>query len=380
MMRIAFYTDTYLPNRDGVVTSILTFRRGLEEKGHEVCIFASGSSKAKKENEDPDVFFHLSTPFKPYPQYRIALFPFLSQMKLKKMGVEIVHSHGMATMGLAAERAARSLGVPYVGTLHTLIPNATHYVAPGTGRIKAAAESLAWNYLKWYYNKCDAAVAPSQIVRTMMEEHGIRNVRTIPNGIDVKRLNPSVKEGPVRDWWKLRGKKVIMHFGRLVLEKNIKLLIDSALMVLEDEPDARFLIVGTGPAAQHYRELARKKGVDKYFTFTGFIEDKRVPSYYACADAVTVPSKFETQGLVTLEAMACGKAVAGADYLATREIIKDGENGYLFNPDDPDDCAKKLVAALHASRKLKHNARKTAEGYSIGKCTDKLLALYKELM
>jgi len=378
-VKVAFYTDTYLPNRDGVVTSILSFRRGLEEQGHEVCIFASGSSKATKENKDPNVFFYRSTPFRPYPQYRIALFPFLSESRARKLGIEMVHSHGMATMGLAAEMAARGLKVPYVGTLHTLIPNATHYVTPGAGRIKTAAEHLAWNYLKWYYNRCDAAVAPSEVVRDMMEGHGIRNVSVIPNGIDVERLNPRVKEGPVRGWWGLKGRKVVLHLGRLVVEKNIGLLINSALLVLEEEPDARFLIVGTGPAAAYYKELARKKGVDKYFIFTGFVEDSRIPSYYACADAVAVPSKFETQGLVTLEAMACGKPVAGADYLATKEIIKDRANGYLFDPDDAEDCARKVIEALNSPRKIRVNARKTAEKYSVPECTKKLLKLYNGL-
>jgi len=379
-MRIAFYTDTYLPNRDGVVSSIVSMRRELEAEGHEVYIFASGTNKMKKENEDPRVFFHYATPFRPYPQYKIALFPFLSEAKARKLGIEIVHSHGMATMGIAAERAARGLGVPYVGTLHTLIPNATHYVAGGVERIKIAAETLAWSYLKWYYNRCDAPIAPSAVIKEIMEGHGIRDVRVIPNGIDIGKLNPGVKGEQVRETWKLQGRKVIMHLGRLVIEKNIELLINSALFVLESEPDARFLIVGTGPAAEYYKEMARRRGVDKYFIFTGFVEDKLVPEYYACADAVVVPSKFETQGLVTLEAMACGRPVAGADYLATKEIIKDGTNGFLFDPDDPEDCAEKTIVALNSAKKIRVNARKTAEGYSVQTCTKKLLGLYNELV
>jgi 1,2-diacylglycerol 3-alpha-glucosyltransferase len=379
-MRIAFYTDTYLPNRDGVVTAIVNFRKQLEADGHEVFIFASGSRKAKKENTDPHVFFHLAVPFKPYPQYKIALFPFLSTSKAKQLGIDIVHSHGMAAMGLAAERTARALKVPYLGTLHTLIPRATHYIAGGLKPINKVTERIAWAYLKWYYNRCDVAIASSNTIRELMEEHGIRNVRVVPNGIDIERFNPKVDEGPVRDWWGLRGNKVVLYIGRLVLEKNLDVVINSALLVLEKEPDARFLVVGTGPAAAYYRRLAEKKGVLDRFIFTGFVEDRWVPNYYACADAVVMPSKFETQGLVTLEAMACGKPVAGADYLATKEIIRDGVNGFLFNPDDPEECAEKIVEALHSKKKLRANARKTAEGYSIKRCTERLLSLYEELM
>jgi len=379
-MRIAFYTDTYLPNRDGVVTAITSFRRELEANGHDVFIFASGSSKAKKENDDPNVFIYLAAPFKPYPQYGIALFRFLSASKVRQLGVDVVHSHGMATMGLAAERAARSLKVPYVVTLHTLIPRATHYVAGGVKPIKTAAERIAWAYLRWYYNRCDVPTAPSGVIKELMEEHGIRGVRVVPNGIDVEKLNPRVADGPIRDWWNLRGKKVVLHLGRLALEKNLEVVINSALFVLEEEPEARFLVVGTGPAAVYYKNLARKKGVDKYFVFTGFVEDRWIPNYYACADAVVVPSKFETQGLVTLEAMACGKPVAGADYLATKEMVKDGVNGYLFNPDSPEDCAEKILAALNSRRGIRTNARRTAEKYSVKECTKRLLSLYEELV
>ena len=378
-MRIAFYTDTYLPNMDGVVSAIVNFRRELEKRGHEVFVFTSGTAKAKRENKDPNVFYSLSMPFRPYPQYKIALFPFLSERRVKKLDIDIIHSHGMATMGLAADRAAHALKIPYVATLHTLIPHATHYVA-NINALKKFMEGAAWSYLKFYYNRCDTPLAPSVIVKEMMEEHGIRGAKILPNGIDIARLRPGAGEGEVRDWWGLSGKKIVLHFGRLVLEKNIELLINSALMIIEEEPDAHFLIVGTGPAASHYKELAKKKGVSKYFTFTGFVEDRFVPNYYACADVSVVPSKFETQGLVTLEAMACGKPVAGANYLATKEIVRDGYNGYLFDPDDPEDCAEKVLRAMNEKGALAKGARETAGSYSIEKCTDRLLSLYEEMV
>lgn len=378
-MRIAFYTDTYLPNMDGVVSAILNYRRELEKRGHDVYIFSSGTSRMKRENKDEKVFYYDSLPFRPYPDYKIALFPFLSERKVRKLNIDVIHSHGMATMGLAADRAAHALKIPYVATLHTLIPHATHYVS-SIGAVKRFMENAAWGYLKLYYNRCDVPLAPSVVVKEMMEQHGIRGVKILPNGIDTARLRPGLEEGQVREWWNLGAKRIILHFGRLVLEKNVDLLINSALMVVEEEPDAHFLIAGTGPAAAYYKELARKKGVERYFTFTGFVEDRWVPSYYACADIAVVPSKFETQGLVTLEAMACGKPVAGANFLATKEIVRDGYNGYLFDPDEPEDCAEKVIRAMRERDSLARGARETAEAYSIEKCADRLLSLYGELM
>lgn len=378
-MRIAFYTDTYLPNRDGVVTSILNFRKELERRGHEVFIFASGTKKQKMENKDPKVFFYRGIPFKPYPQYKIALFPFLSSRTVRKLDIDIVHSHGIATMGWAAQRAARSLKVPYIATLHTLIPLATHYLVKGE-RTKRVVTTIAWKYLKIYFNNCDAPTAPSRTIKEVMEAHGIKETYVLPNGIDFKKFSRSSDGKEVRRWWGLEDKRVILHLGRLVLEKNLDVLIRAALFILEEEPDTRFLIVGKGPAAHHYMKMTKEMGVDRYFIFTGFVEDRYVPQYYAAADVVIIPSKFETQGLVTLEAMAAGRKVVGANYLATKEIISDGVNGFLFNPDDPEDCAEKVIKALKADKGMTEAARKKASEYSVERCTDRLIRFYEEMM
>ena len=128
-MRIAFFTDTYLPNKDGVVSSIVSTRLALEAMGHEVYIFASGSRKDKKENKDPRVHYFASTAFRPYPDYKIALFPFLASGKLRRYGIDVIHTHGIATMGLASLQASVRNGLPVIGTFHTMLPDATHYLS-----------------------------------------------------------------------------------------------------------------------------------------------------------------------------------------------------------------------------------------------------------
>ena len=377
-MKLAFFTETYLPNKDGVVTSILSSKKELERKGHEVFIFCAGSRKAKRENKDPRAFYYFSAPFAPYPDYRIALFPFFSEKKVKRLGVKLVHSHGMATMGLEALRVSRSLKLPCVGSFHTLIPEATHYVASASA-VKKITKRIAWKYLKWYYNKCDLVITPSRIVKEMLEEHKVKNVQVVPNGVDVKRFHPRLNGSAIRKKYSLGKSPVVLHVGRLVLEKNLDVLIDAALLILEEQPDCRFLIVGSGPAEKHYKEAVKRNGVSHAFTFTGFVPDEVLPSVYAAADVFAFPSKFETQGLVGLEAMACGKPVAGARYLAVKEIVDDGKNGFLFNPDDSEDCAEAILNTLEQRRNLSANARKTAEKYSIPKCTAKLLKAYEQV-
>lgn len=379
-MKIAYYTETYLPNRDGVVTSILTFKKALEDKGHEVYIFAAGDRKAKKENMDKSVFYFTSTPFRPYPMYRIALFPFRSQKKIKELGIDLVHSHGMATMGLAAVGAAKSNKLPLVSTFHTLVTHATHYISKREV-VKGVVEKFTWRYLKWYYRQCNAVVAPSVFIKEMLEEKGLTGIYVIPTGINIEKFNPDNDGSAIRKEWCMEDKKVVLNVGRLVLEKNLDVLIKSSLIVLEDFPDARFVIVGEGPAFSYYKKLVSKTGVDKWFHFVNeTVPSGKVPFVYAAADVFVIPSKFETQGIVVQEAMASGKPVVGADYLALKEIIREGYNGYKFNPDDPEECAEKIIKALENGKAMKENARKSAEGFSIENCANSMVKLYEKMI
>jgi 1,2-diacylglycerol 3-alpha-glucosyltransferase len=110
--------------------------------------------------------------------------------------------------------------------------------------------------------------------------------------------------------------------------------------------------------------------------FTGFVPDEDLPQYYAACDVFTIASKFETQGLVVLEAMASGKPVAGIDYRAIAEIIHDGEDGFLFK-ETPEDWVKTVKRALDATSFLKLNARKRSEQFSIAEETKRLVDIYE---
>jgi 1,2-diacylglycerol 3-alpha-glucosyltransferase len=379
-MKIAYYTETYLPNKDGVVTSILIFKKALEDMGHEVYIFAAGDRKAKRENKDKKVFYYTSTPFRPYPMYRIALFPFTSQRKVKELGIDLIHSHGMATMGLAAVEAAKSNKLPLVSTFHTMVTEATHYIS-NARVVKGMMERFTWRYLQWYYKQCNAVVAPSVMIKEMLEEKGLTGIYVIPTGIDIKKFNPDNDGSSIRKEWCMEKNKIILNVGRLVLEKNLDVLIKSSLIVLEEFSDARFVIVGEGPAFGYYKKLVGKSGVEKWFHFVNeAVPIDKMPLVYAAADVFVIPSKFETQGIVVQEAMASGKPVVGADYLALKEIIREDYNGYKFNPDDAEECAEKIIKALKKGKEMKENARKSAEEFSIENCANRMVKLYEKMV
>ncbi len=377
-MKIAFFTDTYVPNTDGVVVSMLNFKAELEKHGHEVYVFSSGSQKAKNENGDSRVFYYDSATFTPYPQYKIALFPFFSYQKVRELKIDMVHSHGLATMGLAAAQSAKSLSLPSVETFHTLVTEATHYIS-NQEVVKKATGQMIWEYLKWYLPLFDAVTCPSNYVGKMLETHGIKT-EVLPNGIDISRFGANGNGAAFRQEYKIgKERKIVLHLGRVAFEKNLELLVEAAPLVLKEDKDTLFVVCGTGPGLEHYRHLVKKRGVSESFLFTGFVPDALLPSAYSSASAFAFPSKFETQGLVALEAMASGIPVAACRQSAASDFVETGKNGALFD-DTADECASAILKCAEKKAEMSAAARATAEQYSREKCTAGLVKIYERLL
>jgi 1,2-diacylglycerol 3-alpha-glucosyltransferase len=375
-MRVAFFTDTYLPNVDGVVTSICNYRSELEKRGNQVFVF-SAASGGNGLSEDKKVFFYRSVPLPFYPQYKIAVFPFSAYRDVRKSKAELIHSHAIAGMGLAAIASAKQLGLPLLGTFHTMLPEAVRSYAPIGKNI---SERVAWKAISSFYSPFDLVTAPTHVIRTMLEEHGVERTRVLPNGVDCKRFNPGVKS--LRQEFG-NGKKIVLVGGRLSLEKNVDLVVRSAKRVLKEE-DAIFLVHGEGPAKKSVEALVKQLGLQKNFVFSGFVPPQLLPNIYASCDCIVNASVFETQCLAFLEAMACGRVPVGANALAIPEIVKDGKNGFLFEPFDEQECAGKIIQALSLPEKkrkaMKKTARETALKYSVEKTTDALERIYGELL
>ncbi len=362
---------------DGVVRSILQTREQLETLGDEMFIFTCGSKETILSNKDPNVFYYDSIPFTPYPNYRFAINPYPSASIIDSKKVQIIHSHGMGAMGIAALRIARKRRLPLVGSFHTYIQYATHYISNRT-TIKNIAGRVAWKYLRWYYNKCDVIVVPSKTTMNLLSERGFRNIKVVSNGIDLDRFKLIV---PDRSKFGLSDDDAVFLFvGRLVVEKNLDVLIRASRRVLKKIPNAKFVIAGEGPAKHHYEQLVSEQKMNKRFAFLGFVPESDLISLYKCADVFVFPSKFETQGLSGIEAMASGLPVCGADYLSIKEIVKPGVNGDLFNPDDPGDCAEKMIACYENKDAYSKSALRLSKKYSIDKTTQKLRSIYLELL
>lgn len=379
-MRVALFTDSYLPTVDGVVTSVLTTRRQLEAHGHEVVIFAPEDPRRREMREAGTIYVRAKE-FRHYPGYRLAMFPGREVDLVKELGIDVIHIHGVGFVGIKGLWASWHARIPRVSTFHTMIHDTLAFYSPFGLNLHLLERGLRF-YLKVFLRKSHGVVVPS---RAILEEilalsPRARIADVIPTGVDPDRFRPDVSGQSIRTKWGLNGHDVVLHVGRVAPEKNLPTLIHAFPRVLEANPDTKLLIVGTGPYMEKYYDLVRHLGLSGEVIFTGFVPDADLPKYYAAADAFAIASKFETQGLVVLEALASGRPVAGANYRAIPEFVREGWNGSLFDPADVHGCAAAVLKCLRARDAMRDPARDTALDYSVERCTRRLEGVYQRLV
>ncbi len=378
-MKIGFYTDTYLPNIDGVVVQIASLKKQLEKKNHYVHVFAPGTTSEKTANKDSSITYYSAIKFPPYPQYKLALFPFSSVWKANQLGLEVIHSHALATMGLASIAAAKTLRLPLVGTFHTMIPLGTHYVARNLQTQETLAKA-AWKAIKTFYKPFDLVTAPSKTTANMLKQHGVENVKIVSNGIETDKFNTKADGEKKRREFGTKKEKLFVFVGRVTREKNVDVLVKA----FSKTSGARLVIVGDGPDFPEIKRLVERSNLGKKVLLTGAVPHGEVANIYAAADWQVSASTFETQGLSILEGMACGKPCIGANSLAIPETVKDKHNGFLFQPFDVEELRGKIENAIslpeNRYKKMCKNAGETGKSHSIQKTADRWLGIYQSLL
>ncbi len=374
-MRIAMFTDSYLPSRDGVVTSILLSRKSLEDLGHEVIIFAP-EPKDPKQRED-GVYYFKSKSFNSYQGYSIPMFPTDKCHILKKLDVDIIHAQGLLFMGLRSMFAGRTLKLPVVISFHTMVTDAAKFYN-FTPLPDWVVTRLMWTYLKDLLKRADSVIVPTNAIKIELQQSAkhMRHIEVIPTGVDTAMFNPSNNGSDMRAKYGLNGGKVILTVGRIAWEKNLDLILEGFKILHDRDQETKLIIAGEGPAKAHAKQKVIDLGIQDSTFFPGFVPDEDLPGLYAASDAFTIASKFETQGLVVLEAMATGKPCSGINYRAIAEIITNDVNGYTFS-DTPESWALATQKALASDQNVSARARARAEEYSLKESAKKMVELYE---
>jgi len=367
------FADSFHPTVDGAVVAMETATRGLEKRGHEVVMLAPDTK------DRPDyprrVHYLPSREFKYYPGYRVVISPSDMLEFLRKEKVDIIHSHGMASMAILSLTAARALKVPHVLTFHTMANEAIRYYSPIPVREDIMVE-LVWTYLRNMLKRPEVVIAPSAPVKQELEDHGVimKACEVVPTGVDCRRFTPEKYDKKFLERYGFGGKRVMLHVGRLSMEKRLDIVLDAVAALSSKMPDLRLLVVGTGPAMEQYKRKVSDLGIADRVAFTGFLPDDELPIAYASCEALVISSTFETQGLVVLEALASGTPVVGIRYRAIPEFVHEGKNGCLF---DLDDCADAIMRCLDRGDSMMMSAVSSAREYSIDACTERLEKTYE---
>ncbi|MCD0171297.1 glycosyltransferase family 4 protein [Deinococcus sp. 23YEL01] len=317
-LRIGLFTDTFLPDQNGIVTSVALLSDELRAQGHHVDVVAPDFPEHVDTRTDVVRVDSLRYMF--LPTYRLA-WPTRKDFQQK---YDVVHTHTPLTLGLAGARLARKWDVPHVATYHTHIEAYTHYV-PGMTALQRHT-GVVTRAMSLLYGRADAVITPTAGMMDVLRAMRVRHPVVIPTSIDPRALEAAP---PVTSPWPA-GKRRLLSVGRLAREKRF----DHVLDTLTGLPDAHLVILGEGPERQHLEAHAARIGVADRVTFLGVRPWTEIGAYYRLAELFLFASDTETQGLVLQEAQLMGVPVVAVGARGTLSGVAHEHSGYLVPPAD----------------------------------------------
>jgi len=362
---VVAFTDTYLPTVNGVTYTVQTWRERWADRGGRMdVVYPDGDHDAT-----PGEYPVRSLPFPFYEGFRVGL----PRVPADLPEPDIVHAHTPFLLGLAGMRAAGNRAVPLVASYHTPTAEYAAYLSID-GTFERQIRGAASAYERWFLNHADVVVVPSRkTARHVRAEVGVTAaVEVIQNGVDVGFFEPV--ESDIRDRYDLPEGPLVGYTGRHGYEKNLDLVIEAADGL---DRDVTIVFGGDGPARADLEALATERSVDAHFL--GFLDREELPAFYAALDVFAFPSPVETQGLVALEANACGTPVAGVDAGALSDTIEDGVNGYLAPRAAPGPFRETIRQTLDDADVLRENCLARRDSISVEFAIDRLETLYADL-
>jgi len=355
-VRVALFTNNYLPFCGGVTTSVETLRRGLEVRGHDVWVFAPRFPGAVA--GQPRVVRYPSIPAATYPEFSLAV-PFWPGMaeRIRRLDVDVFHAHHPFLLGPAARRLARRQHRPLIFTYHTRYEKYAHYVPLRRSLVEAAAVRLSTRFAA----RADAVLAPSAVIRDELRARGVPTpITVVPTGIDLERFSPGDQIAARRALGLDPRGLVLLYVGRLDREKRVDRVLRAFERVAGTMTRTRLVLVGQGTQADHLRRLTNALALQDRIHFLGVRPHDALAACYRAADLFLFASETETQGLVLAEAAACGVPAVAVDAPGCDEVVRDGETGLLTKA-DPAALAEAAIGLLLDAERRSAMGRRARE-------------------
>lgn len=396
-MKIAMFTDAYYPRINGVTVSVHSFAEELTKLGHEVAIVCLEYTEEQQRSSFFDESSDESLPFKiiRIPSQRLVFSKEDRMGRLDKWHFvkkamdafkpDVVHINSEFVAGYFGTIYARHRRVPSVFTFHTLWED--YFANYMTYWPKRSSRKLGKQFVRFYLKRSDVIIAPTKRIAEVVKDYGIdREAHIIPTGIPSSKLDFNKKQNNIvinrinKKFPAIRGKKILLYVGRIVREKNLDFLFNVLAEVQKTVPKTALLLVGGGPSLDELKEKVRELKLEKSVHFTGYIEGSNLIYFYKHADVFTFPSKTETQGLVTVEAMLSGLPVVAIGEMGTVDVMQ-GDNGGFMVKDDAVEFAGRVVELLkdkklHSQKSME--AMEWASKWKISSLTPTLVECYEE--
>lgn len=372
-LRIGLLSDVFLPDPNGVSTSVLLLQRELRRRGHRAVIVAP-RFPGHHDPEGMHGVVRIPSMVNPaLPRQRLA---FPSRRRLPGP-FELIHTHTPGALGFWGARLARRWEVPHLTTFHTHLEHYAHYV-PGLSTLERHAGVLS-RIVRRFYSAADLVIAPTEASRLALAGYGVHRPSVVlPTGIDGSLLGDAPA---IASPWPA-GKRRLLSVGRLGHEKRLDVVL-RALAAVRQQHDAHLLVLGEGPQEAELRALAASLGLSEHVTFFGPVALAAIGAYYRSSELFLFASDTETQGLVLAEAQTMGVPVVAVGAGGTLDGVDHGRSGFLVEPGDFRALAAQASRLLgdpdlHAS--LSGGARQFARRFSASKMAEQMLDVYLQAL
>lgn len=369
-MRVAIFTETFLPKLDGIVSVVCLLLDHLNRRGIETMVFAPRLGEIDEYNGTPVVTVP-GVPLPLYPELTVGPPGIGTYRTLKDFNPDVAHYIHPVMIGIPGMIMAKRLDIPTLASFHLDLARMAHH--HHVGFMQPITDYLTRIVFNW----ADYSLAPSKLIQREMLDLGIRDVGLWKRGVDADRFNPRYKSAAMRNHLSQGNPDdpLLLYVGRLSQEKQVHHLRP----VLDAIPQARLAIVGDGP----YREELVELFAGTKTHFVGYLKGEELSQAYASADMFVFPSALETFGLVVVEAMAAGLPVVSSRVGGVPDVVKEGVNGYTFDSGDIDGLiagVRAIVESPDRQQRMSIDARAFAETQSWDAMMDEVIVHYQRLI
>lgn len=368
-----------MPGISGVITVIENYRKELERQGHQVYIFAPEYPNHQEKN--PRVFRFKSVDTRSKIAYPLPIIfsPRIGNI-VKKLKLDIIHTQQFFVCGQLAWYYAKKFNIPLISSHHTRYELYADIYLSIFALPKEISRPLARLLCAFFADTCDLVIVPTKDVKKLLLKDKVKKpIEVLPSGIELEKFHNKNPQLLRKKYNVNKDDILLMTASRLCPEKNIYFLLKTFKQIASYHSNVRFMIVGEGISKKLLENQSNRLDIKHKIIFTGEVPYEKMPDYYSIADIFVFSSLTETQGLIIIEAMATGLPVVAINANGVKDMIVNGNNGFL-TPNNTSEFAKKVSQIIKDSnlrKKMSKNAIETAERYSIEETVKKLIMIYE---